>query len=58
MFFITAFFVPLVWIVHPFSLYKKFQLWRSKGKLLTQKEANELIEEFPYDLGKRHAEIF
>jgi hypothetical protein len=55
MFFVTAFFIPFVWLIHPYNLYKKFQLWLSRGSLVTQEKANELIEDFPYDLGKRYA---
>ena len=58
MFFVTAFFIPLVWLIHPYNLFKKLQLKMNENTLVTQEKANELIEDFPYDLGKRYAEIF
>ena len=58
MFFVTAFFIPLVWLIHPYNLAKKIEYQFKKNTLVTQEKANELIEDFPYDLGKRYAEIF
>ena len=56
MFFVTAFFVPLVWLIHPCYLLKKLKREKHYNKLLIDQEtANELIEDFPYDLGKRYA---
>jgi hypothetical protein len=55
MFFVTAFFVPLVWLIHPYNLFKKLELGEHENKLIHQDTANELIEDFPYDLGKRYA---
>lgn len=57
-FFFNAYFVNLLWIVHPQFLWRRLMRWLNKGKTnLTQKEANELMEEYPYDMGKRYAEI-
>jgi hypothetical protein len=42
MFFVTAFLIPLVWLIHPFNLARKFKLWRSKNTLVSQEKANLL----------------
>jgi len=55
MFIVTAFFIPLVWLIHPYRLHKQLKLYFKKGTVVTQDEANELIEDFEYDLGKRYA---
>lgn len=55
MFFVTAFFIPLVWLINPYNLMKKLELKWHENKMVRQEKANELIEDFPYDLGKRYA---
>lgn len=50
--------MAFLWIFHPQYYIKKIQRYFYLGsKKLTQKEANELMEEYPYDMGKRYAEI-
>lgn len=56
MFFFNAFIVNLLWILHPQYYIHKFFRWLKFGsKDITQKEANELMEDYPYDMGKRYA---
>jgi hypothetical protein len=58
MFFFNAFIVNLLWIFHPQYYIHKFFRWLNFGKKnITQQEANELMEEYPYDMGKRYAEV-
>lgn len=58
MFFMNAFFIPFFWLVNPFSIFKAIKRKCMKGrKDMTQHEANKLMEEESYDLGKRFAEI-
>lgn len=58
MFFFNAIIVPLFWLVNPFQIVKKIkQCWHYGRTDLTQKEANELMEDYPYDIGKRYAQI-
>lgn len=39
-------------------LLRLFKRWRAKGKkYYTQNEANELMEDTPYEMGKRYAEV-
>jgi hypothetical protein len=40
MFFVTAFFIPLVWLIHPYNLAKKISYLFKKNTLVTQEEAN------------------
>ena len=56
MYFLNALFVPFFWLVNPFHLIKKFKRYRNKGKRsLTQGEANALMEDTQYEMGKRYA---
>lgn len=56
MFFFNAIIVPLFWLINPFQIGKKLkQCWHYGRNDLTQKEANELMEDYPYDIGKRYA---
>lgn len=56
MFFMNAFFVPLIWMINPWQLgvliKRKFNQGR---KDLTQKEANKIMENIQYNMGKRYA---
>lgn len=36
MFFVTAFFIPMVWMIHPYNLAKKFQLKLHENTLVRQ----------------------
>lgn len=56
MFFLNALFVPLFWLINPFQLYKLLQRKLGYGKReLTQREANKLMEDSEYEIGKRYA---
>ncbi len=58
MFFFNAFIVNLLWILHPQYYLRMLERWWKFGKKnITQKEANLLMEDYPYDMGKRYAEI-
>ena len=58
MFFLNAFFVPFFWLVNPFHLIKAVKRSLNYGKMsMTQAEANLLMEDTQYDMGKRYAEI-
>jgi hypothetical protein len=56
MFFMNAFLVPLIWIINPWQLFvlikRKYYYGR---KDLTQDEANLLMTNSCYSLGKRYA---
>lgn len=58
MFFLNSSFVPFFWLVNPSRIFKyiKRKLYFGK-RSMTQREANELMEEEKYELGKRFAEI-
>ena len=43
MFFVTAFFIPLLWLINPYNLMKKIELSRHQGKFVSQEKANELV---------------
>ena len=50
----NALFIPFFWLVNPFRIYKLIKRRLKKGsKNMTQYEANKLMEEDSYDLGKR-----
>ena len=56
MFIFSAVLVPLIWLIHPYQLYHRFQRWRHQGKTdVTQKQANDLMADYEYSLGKRYA---
>lgn len=58
MFFMNSFFVPFFWLLNPTRIFKQAKRALKYGKAsLTQREANELMEEEKYDVGKRFAEI-
>jgi hypothetical protein len=54
----NAFFIPLIWFINPFQIYvlikRKFYY---KKKYVSQFEANHIMEDFNYSMGKRYAEI-
>lgn len=58
MFFINAFFVPLIWLVNPWQI-KQLVLRRFKRNknYYTQAEANDIMSDAQYVMGKRYAEI-
>ena len=56
--FMNGFFVPLIWLINPWQLYVLAKRKKNYGsKDMTQKEANFLMENFHYNMGKRYAEI-
>lgn len=56
MFFMNSFFVPVFWLVNPTRIFKSLKRKIKYGKKnLTQKEANELMEDEKYEMGKRFA---
>jgi hypothetical protein len=56
MFFINSFFIPIFWFVHPFRIVRIIKRKLKYGKRsMTQREANELMEDEHYDMGKRFA---
>ena len=58
MFFFTALLVPLIWAINPWYLWKLFKRWRYKNTpFITQEEANSLMEDSEYVMGKRYGEI-
>lgn len=58
MFLLNSFFIPIFWFINPFRIVKQIKRKLYKGKRsLTQAEANALMEEEQYDMGKRFAEV-
>ena len=56
--FMNGFFVPLIWLINPWQIYVLIKRKKNYGsKDMTQKEANLLMENFHYNMGKRYAEI-
>jgi hypothetical protein len=58
MFFFNAFLIPVIWFIHPWQIFKliKRKIYFGR-KDLTQKEANELMENSAYSVGKKYAEV-
>lgn len=58
MFIMNALFVPFIWMINPWQLgvlvKRKLNMGRND---LTQKEANKIMENVQYNMGKRYAEI-
>ena len=58
MFILNSVFVPVFWLINPKHLFKKFRRHRKYGRPdMTQREANTLMEQTSYDIGKRYAEV-
>jgi hypothetical protein len=58
MFFMNALLVPVIWAINPFQIYVLIKRKLNFGsKVLTQREANHIMEDFNYDVGKRYAEV-
>ncbi len=58
MFIFSAVLVPCIWLIHPYQLWHKFKRWRNYEKnLVSQHQANHLMADFEYSVGKRYAEI-
>ncbi|CAD8188436.1 unnamed protein product [Paramecium octaurelia] len=60
-FIMNAAIAPLIWLIDPLSLFKKlqrdYQFSKGNGSLLTQREANEIMEQIDYQLAMRYADI-
>ncbi|CAD8205212.1 unnamed protein product [Paramecium pentaurelia] len=60
-FILNAAIAPLIWLIDPWTLIRKLQRDHQAQKvndcLLTQKEANEIMEEVDYQLAMRYADI-
>jgi hypothetical protein len=58
MFFLCAFLVPLIWLIHPLQLCHQYKRNKHIGHQdVSQHEANHLMADYHYDMGKRYAEI-
>jgi len=58
MFFLCAFLVPIIWFINPFQLYHLYERHHHYGRnTVSQHEANHLMADYHYDMGKRYAEI-
>lgn len=56
MFFVNAFFIPIFMLVNPFQLKILVARWFKKGKKhFTQSEANHIMSDNPYAMGKEYA---
>lgn len=52
----NSFFVPLIWFINPFQLFVRLKRKIYYGdESLTQKQANKIMEDYPYVMGKRYA---
>ena len=58
MFIFSAVLIPLIWIINPYQLHHLYKRnkYRDSTKV-TQKEANKLMADEEYSIGKRYAEI-
>lgn len=58
MFFVNALFIPVFMLINPFQLKNKIMRYFRKGKkYFTQGEANKIVSDNPYSMGKQYAEI-
>lgn len=58
MFIFSAVLVPLIWLLNPYQLVHEYHRWKEEGSQeVTQSEANKLMADHEYDVGKRYAEI-
>ncbi len=56
MFFINAFFIPLFWFINPWQLFNLIKRKLNKDKKhLTQDQANNIMSDAGYTMGKRYA---
>lgn len=56
MFFINAFFVPLIWLVNPWQIKQLLmRRFRKNKNYYTQGEANDIMSDSQYVMGKRYA---
>ena len=58
MFILCTILIPLIWAIHPLQLCHKHARDQHYGHLdVSQHEANHLMADYHYDMGKRYAEI-
>jgi hypothetical protein len=59
MFFFSTFFVPIIWLVNPWYIWRTYQRGKHEKKTdyLTQERANKLMEDPEYLMGKRYGEV-
>lgn len=58
MFILCTILIPLIWAIHPLQLCHLYSRDKHHGHLdVSQHEANHLMADFHYDMGKRYAEI-
>lgn len=58
MFILCAFLVPLIWLIHPLQICHVHAREKHYGHNdVTQHEANHLMADYHYDMGKRYAEL-
>ena len=58
MFLFSAILIPLIWVLNPYQLMHLYKRNKYKGSAkVTQKEANKLMADEEYSIGKRYAEI-
>jgi len=55
---LNGFIAPFIWLINPWHIYKMVKKNYYYGsKLITQDEANKLMELTHYSIGKRYAEV-
>lgn len=58
MFFFSSFLVPFIWLINPWHLYQLIKRKLNEGSpYLTQEQANKLMEDPEYLMGKRYGEV-
>ena len=58
MFILCTILIPLIWAIHPLQLCHQHSRDVHYGHLdVSQHEANHLMADYHYDMGKRYAEI-
>lgn len=56
MFFMSGVIAPLIWIINPWYIYRYLvKKYYYGSKLVTQEEANKMMELTHYSIGKRYA---
>ena len=58
MFIFNSFLVPIIWIINPWYLFRLGRRWYlQNSKFLTQEQANQVMEDPPFQMGKRYGEV-
>ena len=56
MFFVNAFFIPIFMLINPYQIKNKIMRYFKKDKkYYTQAEANKIMSDNPYTIGKEYA---